>query len=198
MNTSKFVITKILCSVKGLLVLLILGLPVSLAAQDNSNAIAVRNQIATPASPVTTLRHWKIKKGSFQQFLWASQQGLWPYFEKIGVRVVGMWVVLNVIPSDEAGNMGSEYKVITDGGNEYDEVYLMSRYASLDHWQATRKPISMGGNGPDYDAMVEGLRIRQELTIDTDVTFLQGLNRHNPAYFSPGTGEKFKVIESQR
>ncbi len=197
MNTLRLIVTKILRSGIRLLVLVILGSPISLAAQENTNAIAVRNQVAQPASPVTTLRHWKIKKGSFPQFLRVSQEGVWPYFEKLGSRVVGMWVVLNVVPSDETGRLGSGYEVVTDSDNEYDEVYLMTRYASLDHWQATRNPIKMGGNGPDYDSMVDGLRIRQELTINTDVTFLQGFNGSNSPYFMPGTGEEFKAVESQ-
>ena len=123
---------------KFLLTLMLFFTVNSSAAQEQSSPIAVRNQIAQPGQPITTMRHWKIKKGSFPQFLKASQEGVWPYFEKIGARVVGMWQVLNVIPDDKAGGMeNSGYQVISDNGNDYDEVYLVTRYASLDHWQAT-------------------------------------------------------------
>jgi hypothetical protein len=162
------------------------------AAAEDNRSIAVRNQVAQPGQPVTTMRHWKIKKGGFPQFLKASQEGVWPYFEKIGARVVGMWKVLNVIPDDKAGGMqNSGYQVLADNGKDYDEVYLVTRYASLDHWQATRSAIAMGGNGPDFEALLKALSIRSQLTIETDLTFLEGFNGPNPPYYLPGTGEQF-------
>jgi hypothetical protein len=182
---------------KRLVLLVMLCLPAGLIAQENSHAIAVRNQVAQRESPVTTLRHWKISKGSFDRFLKVSQAGIWPYFEKIGARVVGMWVVLDVVPTEKAGDMGSAYKVLTLNDKDYDEVYLLTRYASLDHWQATRNPTLMGGNGPDFDSLVEALKIRGELTIDSDVTFLQGFHGPNSPYFLPGSGETFQLINPE-
>src|SRR5271155_1544904 len=44
----------------------------------------VRNEAARPSDEIVTLRYFKIKKGSFDQFLKASVEGVWPYFEKIG------------------------------------------------------------------------------------------------------------------
>lgn len=181
-----------------LVLLVMLCLPTSLNAQGDSHAIAVRNQVAQQERPVTTLRHWKITKGGFDRFLKASQEGIWPYFEKIGARVVGMWVVLDVATTDKIGDLGSAYKVLTDNDKDYDEVYLLTRYASLDHWQATRNPTLMGGNGPDFDILVEALKIRGELTIDSDVTFLQGFHGPNSPYFLPGTGEEFQLINPER
>jgi hypothetical protein len=183
---------------KRLVLFVMLCLPTGLIAQENSHAIAVRNQVAQQESPVTTLRHWKITKGGFDRFLKASQDGIWPYFEKIGARVVGMWVVLDVVSTDKIGDLGSAYKVLTENDKDYDEVYLLTRYASLDHWQATRNPTLMGGNGPDFDSLVEALKIRGELTIDSDVTFLQGFHGPNSPYFLPGTGEEFQLINPER
>ena len=98
---------------KRLVLLVMLCLPAGLIAQENSHAIAVRNQVAQQESPVTTLRHWKISKGSFDRFLKVSQDGIWPYFEKIGARVVGMWVVLDVVPTAE--NLVEEIAVLVCG-----------------------------------------------------------------------------------
>jgi hypothetical protein len=42
---------------------------------------------AQPATKSFTLRYFRIRKGSFDQFLKASVEGVWPYFEKIGSRV---------------------------------------------------------------------------------------------------------------
>ena len=49
-------------------------------------AITVRNNVAQSSSPIVTQRYFKIKKGSYPEFLKASQEVVWPYFEKIGSR----------------------------------------------------------------------------------------------------------------
>ena len=54
----------------------------------------VRNLAPQAGQEITTIRYWKIRKGTFTQFLKASQDGIWPYFEKIGARIVGMWKVV--------------------------------------------------------------------------------------------------------
>ncbi len=168
-------------------------------AQDQA-PVPVRNQVAVATgTPITTMRHWKIRKGSFPQFLHASQTGVWPYFEKIGARVVGMWQVINVKPNDKAGGMeNSGFTVHQDNGLEYDEAILVTRYASVEHWQATRDAVSLGGNGPDYEALVAALNTRRELTLETSVTFLQGYSGPNGPYFLPGTGEQFKPEDVSR
>ena len=40
----------------------------------------------------------------------------------------------------------------------------MTRYASVEHWRATRGMAALGGNGPDYENAVAALRLRRELT----------------------------------
>lgn len=139
----------------------------------------VRNNIAQPSEPIVTKRYWKIKKGGFPEFLQVSQQGVWPFFEKIGSRVIGMWLVVH---PHETG---------IDPSPDYDEVYLMTQYASVEHWKATRKMAEMGGNGPDWAKAREALAIRNSLTIETNLEFLRGSNWHNPPYYMPGLGEKY-------
>jgi hypothetical protein len=136
---------------------------------------AVRNDIAQSGEEIVTLRYFKIKKGSFDQFLKSSAEGVWPYFEKIGSRIVGMW---QVIPAE--GVEGAP-KLSPD----FDEVYLMTRYASLEHWAATRDAESMGGNGPDWEKCRQALAVRNSLTLATHVTFLKGHAGGGP-YFMPG------------
>jgi len=170
----------------------------NLVAQEQPPEVAVRNEQAKSGQPITTMRHWKIRKGGFPQFLKVSQEGVWPYFEKIGARVVGMWQVMNVTPDDRAGGLeNSGYQVSSDNGKDYDEVVLVTRYASLDHWQATRNAVSMGGNGPDFAALRQALAVRSELTIETTLTFLEGFNGPNTPYYLPGTGEQFEKVTSQ-
>ncbi|MBI1360735.1 MAG: hypothetical protein GC155_10710 [Alphaproteobacteria bacterium] len=159
----------------------------ALAAPPASGAVSspsadhigpVRNLAAQPGEEIVTIRYWKIKKGSFPEFLKASETGVWPYFEKIGARVVGMWEVIPAPGSKEASA-------------DYDEVYLTTRYASLDHWAATRDAAKMGGDGADYKALQAALAVRRSLTIETRVTFLKGLSGPLPPVFLPGTGEAF-------
>lgn len=151
-------------------------------ATDPSEAGPVRNLAADPTliggDGVVTLRYWKIRKGGFPDFLAASQQGVWPYFEKIGARVIGMWQVIPA-PGEEAASA------------DYDEVYLATRYASTEHWAATRDAARLGGDGPDYQAMIAALAVRRELTIETNLTFLSGANGPMGPYFLPGTMETF-------
>ena len=99
----------------------------------------VRNLVPQAGQEITTIRYWKIRKGTFPQFLKASQDGIWPYFEKIGARIVGMWKVIPAPGEAEASP-------------DYDEVYLTTRYASLHHSAATRDAPAMGGHAPPLRA----------------------------------------------
>lgn len=150
-------------------------------AMDRSEAGSrgpVRNLAAQPGQDIVTLRYFRIKKGAFPQFLEASQTGVWPFFEKIGSRVLGMWLVIPR-PGD------------AEASPDYDEVYLSTRYASVEHWAATRDAAAMGGDGPDYAALQAALAVRQSLTLETRLTFLQGATGPLPPVFLPGTGETF-------
>ena len=91
----------------------------------------VRNDAARAGQEIVTLRYFKIKKGAFDQFLKASEEGVWPYFEKIGSRVVGMWQAIQAEGVDGAPKLSPDF----------DEVYLMTRYASLEHWASTRDAV---------------------------------------------------------
>ena len=138
--------------------------------------VAVRNDVAQPGEAIVTLRYFKIRKGSFPEFLQASQEGVWPFFEKIGSRVIGMWQVLH--PD------GIETAARDNPG--YDEVWLMTRYASVEHWRATRDMAKLGGNGPDYQKARAALSLRQSLTLESNVQFLQGSTWQSPPQFLPG------------
>jgi hypothetical protein len=143
----------------------------------------VRNAAHQPGEEIVTLRYFKIKKGSFAEFYKASEEGVWPYFEKIGSRVIGMWQV--VAPEDVGEGEFVEHA-------DYDEVYLMTRYASVEHWRATRDTVRHGGDGPDWDACRKALEVRRGLTIESNVKFLRGGLANNGPYFMPGLGEKYE------
>lgn len=152
--------------------------PVQMNRDGPATRGPVRNLSPQAGQEITTIRYWKIRKGTFPQFLKASQDGIWPYFEKIGARIVGMWLVIPPPGGKEASP-------------DYDEVYLTTRYASLEHWAATRDAAAMGGDGPDYAALQAALAVRQSLTLETKVTFMQGVVGPLAPVYMPGTGEKF-------
>jgi len=146
-------------------------------APDPSKPQPVRNDVAQPGQEIVTLRNFHIKKGTFDQFLKASQEDVWPYFEKIGSRIIGMWQVFD--PDNGPGK-------------DYDEVYLMTRYASVAHWRATRDATLLGGNGPDWEKCRRGLDLRQSLTLSTSVVFMHGSTQNNKPYFMPGLKESYE------
>jgi hypothetical protein len=149
--------------------------------EDVGRPHPVRNDVAQSGQEVITIRYFRIKKGTFDQFLKVSQEDVWPYFDKIGVRMIGMWKVIE----------GEGIEGQAKPSNDYDEVYLSSRYASLDHWKSTRDPTALGGNGPDWEKCQHGLALRQSLTISTYVIFLKGAMAANPPLFMPGLKEAY-------
>ena len=150
--------------------------------QESSVPQPVRNDVAQPGEEIITIRYFRIKKGTFDQFLKASQEDVWPFFDKLGARVIGMW---KVFPAEGVEGQAKP-------SNDYDEVYLSTRYASLDHWKATRDPTSLGGNGPDWEKCQRGLALRQSLTISTSVIFLKGAMAANQPLFMPGLREVYE------
>lgn len=158
--------------------------------EDRQEAAAkprpVRNDVAQPGEEIVTLRHFRIRKGTFDQFLKASQEGVWPYFEKLGSRVIGMWV--ETFPVVDGRPVGQE-------SPDYEDVYLMTRYASVEHWRATRDMATHGGNGPDWVKCRDALALRQTLTLESSVKFLKGDKWDNPPFFLPGLAEEYELVK---
>ncbi len=145
----------------------------------------VRNDVAQPGEEIVTLRYFKIKKGTFDRFLKASVEGVWPYFEKLGSRVIGMWQVITPEGVDGA-------PAASPANKDYDEVYLSTRYASIEHWKASRDTTQHGGNGPDWQKCKAALDLRQSLTISSHVIFLKGSMAPGGPYFMPGLNESYE------
>lgn len=145
----------------------------------------VRHDVALEGEEILVLRYFKIKKGSFPTFLKASREGVWPYAEKCGARVVGLWQVIH--PSQVA--VSAERAAI-----DYDEVYLLTRYASVEHWAATRDFTRLGGNGPDAEKAYAAHLTREAVTLQTSFVFLQGHLSANPPYFMPPVDERYQLM----
>ncbi|MBI3943737.1 MAG: NIPSNAP family protein, partial [Chloroflexi bacterium] len=152
---------------------------------DQHRPHPVRNDVAQPGQEIVTLRYFRIKKGTFDQFVKVSVESIWPYYEKLGSRVIGMWKAVTP-PEIEGLPVGEE--------QDYDEVYLSTRYASAEHWKASREPMRHGGNGPDWQKCKAALDFRASLTITRHVTFLQGQMAPNGPYFMPALDEVYEEI----
>ena len=151
--------------------------------KDADRPHPVRNDVAQAGEEIVTLRYFRIKKGTFDEFLRISLEGVWPYFEKLGSRVIGMWKVIT--PAGIEGASSPEAK-------DYDEVYLSTRYASFDHWKASRDAVLHGGNGPDWIKCQAALDRRNALTLSTNVIFLKGSMAPGGPYFMPGLDEVYE------
>ena len=147
--------------------------------------IAVRNDVAQTGEEIVTFRHFRIEKGRFDEFYEASEQSVWPFFEKIGARVVGMWLRVHPVVDGEP---------VSDESGAYDDVYLMTRYASVAHWRATRDMAVHGGNGPDWEKAREALAFRRSITLETSVMFFQGHTWDNAPWFMPGLSESYERV----
>ena len=150
--------------------------------QEQKTKRPVRNQLAQQGREVAALRYWKVEKGCYQEFRRVSEEAIWPFFEKLGARIVGMWRVVPAPGESESA--------------DFDEVYLLTRYASIEHWSATRDMAKLGGNGPDFDACAAAVRRRQELSRETSVRFLEGSTSPGGPYFLPGLDERYSEVSS--
>jgi hypothetical protein len=160
--------------------------PVSRAAQQPSGAtspIGVRNQTAQPGREVLVLRHQELRKGAHDDYYRASREGVWPWYEKIGTRIVGQWLVV-----DPTGRTTTER----------DDAYRLARYASFEHWRATRDQsnATLGGNGLDRQKSLDSGRERTGVqTGSKGAYFLQGEYADARPLYMPGLAETYERLE---
>lgn len=144
---------------------------------------AVRNDVPNPGRELAVLRNHQLRKGGHEPFYQFSRDGLWPYFDRIGARVVGQW------------------KVIDSANTSVDreDVYRLTRYASFEHWLGTRSgnrnPI--GGDGPAWQKGQSGVSDRTALELGSaGAYFLDGRIAPTGPIFMPPLGERYRLLES--
>lgn len=157
----------------------------SAESASDSNARTVRNDVNWPAPEIVALDRWRVNKGAADVFIQAGVDQVWPYLEKVGARVVGQW---KAVYPPESGFPESP---------DYDEVFMLVRFAGFEHWKAARfeRITAMGGDGRDYEAYLSGLEVQEEATRSHSVTFLQGHMYQSPPKFLPGLREHYRTIE---
>jgi hypothetical protein len=145
--------------------------------------IAVRNQTPRTGREVLVLRHQQLKKGAHDAYYRASRAGVWPWYEKIGTRVVGQWLVVNPEGGAPTG---------------FDDAYRLARYASIEHWRATRdvSNATLGGNGADREKSLASGRERVGVqTGSKGAYFLQGEYAHTRPLYMPAVTETYDRVE---
>jgi hypothetical protein len=150
-------------------------------SEDGSDdASPVRYNIPVPGDEMAELSCWKIKKGSFDKFDSLTRQDMLPVMSKMGVRGIGIWQL--IYPETAIGEQSGDY----------DEVMMVSRYASYEHWQACKEPMRLIGDGPDYKAWADASSKRDALIQDGWHRFLQGEMYNSPPTYIPTLKETYK------
>jgi hypothetical protein len=161
----------------GSVTLLLVVLAAARASQQPAAPVAVRNERPREGTEVLVLRHQQLRKGAHDAYYRSSLDGVWPWFEKIGTRIVGQWMVIS--PDEPAA----------------DHAYRLARYASLEHWRATRDPanVRLGGDGGDREKSLQAGRDRGGVqTGSKGAYFLQGANAATRPLFMPGLDEVYE------
>ena len=73
--------------------------------------LSVRNDVTQADTEVLVLRHRKLRKSGHEAYFRPSREGVWPWFERIGSRVVGQWKVIHPDGSQEDAAYDNEYRL---------------------------------------------------------------------------------------
>ena len=142
----------------------------------------MRNDLPRPGQEILVLRHHQLRKGGHEKFYRISRDDYWPYFERLGARVVGQW------------------KLHAPASADSDDVYRLVRYASFEHWEATRADRAdalIAGNGPAWTKAQQALADRGSLqTGSKGAYFLQASPSPDGPLFMPALAERYELDDS--
>ena len=98
---------------------------------------------------VVVQRSFIIRRGSFKELEQLSREGIWPYMEARGCKIVGFFTNMH--------------------GGASNEVILNTAYASMAHWEATRDDAPLPEGADDavralHAGYLKALRARRALT----------------------------------
>jgi hypothetical protein len=147
--------------------LCVAGLSFVLLAASATSSSAAEGDEFSLASPgpelsdgVFSLRVFKAQKGSFDEMLRLTQVYIAPYYEKLGVRYIGFW------------------KQIEAPGHaidpDHDVIHMLTRYRSVEHWQATRAPWAWGETDEAFVRMANAMFERQSYAVEQEHFFFSG------------------------
>lgn len=89
--------------------------------------------------PIVVERSFTIERGSLREFERLSREGIWPYMEARGCKILGLFTIAHGGPSDE--------------------VILLTAYDSFAHWEATRLDLAPpAGSTPEVVELAQTAR----------------------------------------
>lgn len=77
---------------------------------------------------VVVERSFTIERGALKEFDRLSREGIWPYMEARGCKILGLFSIMHGGPSDE--------------------VLLLTAYDSMAHWESTRLELEPPAGSP--------------------------------------------------
>ncbi|MBI5949326.1 MAG: NIPSNAP family protein [Chloroflexi bacterium] len=98
---------------------------------------------------VVVERSFTVERGSARKFEQLSREGVWPYMEARGCKILGLFVIIHGGPSDE--------------------IILLTAYDSMAHWESTRDDVAPPPEASAeakalYPAFRDALLARRDLT----------------------------------
>jgi hypothetical protein len=120
---------------------------------------------------ILTMRTWQVAREHYAEFARLTEDDFWPEFERLDGRPLALWVA----------RVGMQERVV-----------LMTCYASLEHWLATR---SWGPAAAKLKAITDR---REKLHTDTDLIALLPLSHRQPTANAPEAAPGSYVLETWR
>ena len=105
---------------------------------------------------VVVERTFTVERGSVREFERLSREGIWPYMEARGCKILGLYTVMH--------------------GGPTDEVILYTAYDSMAHWESTRLNLEPPGDDVKLKdlqkAALKAGQDRQKLTVRSSTRVL--------------------------
>jgi hypothetical protein len=116
-------------------------------------------------------RSFTIERGSLREFERLSREGVWPYMEARGCKILGLFTIMH--------------------GGQSNEVILWTAYDSMAHWEATRDDAGLPADTPAevralHEPYVAALTARRKLTVVTSTRVLRQITPHVDYGVRPG------------
>jgi hypothetical protein len=111
---------------------------------------------------IYTLRTFRVRPRDDAEFVRLTEVAIWPWFETMGTRHLGVWRATV---------------------SEDPQLYMLSRYRDLEHWEATRAAGPEPAEaelGTRWQAAREALAARAQLTEHSGMRVLRPLSNRRP------------------
>ena len=79
---------------------------------------------------------------------------------------------------------------------DYDEIFTLARYASIEHYNTVWSDASsLGGDGPDFQAMMAAFSELNALSLEASTEFLKGSLYGSPPVHAPALPGSYQLVQ---